>query len=491
VLLIDTGCTDQTIPVAQMVCDELGLPLTLLEEPWVGHAHNRSILLERVRETGVDYCLMMDADMELSIEGELPVFEADEYMLPIRDRGLVYPLPLLTATRRAFRYEGVAHSYLACDGPIDGVILNQLVLIDHGGGGHRPGKIERDAELLAEAVAKDPTDARSWFYLAQSYRDLDQIPKAIAAYKVRATLGGWPEEVYQALYQAGMLMCEHVNYYEGAKLLIAAADLKHNRAEALRALAGCTKSVADKVPLPHDEVLFVEPGAYTAATAAPPLAPAPPVLTAEQMPPFPDLAPRCRRRRKGAPITPAEITAIIVTRGNVDLAPCLETLPYDQVIVWDNSQREHDYKIFGRYAAIPEARHPVIYWQDDDVIFRHHDELLKHYQPGVLIANMDDDWRLGAGYNDDLVLFGAGSLCDAHLPSIVFDRYLQQHPWDDELLVEADFAFGVLAPWVRVNIPFEVRPFSDEPGRLWNTEGQTSRKWNMIQRAKDLQTAAA
>ena len=186
-------------------------------------------------------------------------------MLPIRDRGLVYPLPLLTSTKRDFSYHGVAHAYLTCsDGPSEGVLLESVALFDHGGGGSRPGKIERDAELLAAEVGKNPADARSWFYLAQSYRDLDEVDKAIAAYKIRAGLGGWDEEVYQALYQAGVLMCRHVNFYEGVKLLVAAAGMKQNRAEALRAMAGAAEAVANKIPLPRDEVLFVEHGAYTA-----------------------------------------------------------------------------------------------------------------------------------------------------------------------------------------------------------------------------------
>lgn len=482
-LFIDTGCVDNTIQVVKdTINDEI--PLTLLEEKWEGHAHNRSILLERVRETGADYCLMLDADMELVIEGDLPPLTEDEYMLPIRDRSLVYPLPLLTSTKKKFWYEGVAHAYLACEEPVHGVLLNQVALLDHGGGGHRPGKIQRDAELLAEAVGKNPADARSWFYLAQSYRDLDQVEKAIAAYKIRASLGGWPEEVYQSLYQAGMLLCEHINYYDGAKLLIAAAEMKHNRAEALRALAGCSTSVADKIPYPSNEVLFVEPGAYKRPAEIVQLP------DGSFMPPQRDISSKLKRRRR-LPITAKDITAIIVTRGDVNLHPCLETLPYEDIVVWDNSKSDYDYKIFGRYAAIPEAKHSVVYWQDDDVIFREHAELMRRYQPGVAIVNMDEAWVQGAGYGNHTALFGAGSLCDAHLPHEVFSKYLEQHPWDDDLLVECDFAFGTLVNWFRVDLGYDVREFADNPDRLYQQPGQTERKWRMINRCLEMRKLAA
>ena len=39
-------------------------------------------------------------------------------------------------------------------------------------------------------------------------------------------------------------------------------------------------------------------------------------------------------------LDPAEVTACLVTRGDVDMQPILETLlPYNEVIVWDNSER--------------------------------------------------------------------------------------------------------------------------------------------------------
>jgi glycosyltransferase involved in cell wall biosynthesis len=486
-VFIDTGCTDNTIEVIR---DTVGsIPVTYYASEWVGHYVNRTELLQKVRLSGADFCLMPDADMELVVDdGAWPeVLDADEYMIEIHDRGLIYPLPLMTSTGKNFYYAGVAHCYLACeDGPTNGVKMTGVRLIDHGGGGHRPGKIERDAELLAAEVGKNPNDRRSWFYLAQSYRDLDQVEKAIAAYKIRATLGGWQEEVYQSLYQAGMLLCEHINYFEGAKLLIAAADLKHNRAEALRALAGCSASVADKIPFPNEEVLFVEPGAYRIHNAPPE-----PVQFESNrngvtlMPPLPDVRSKVKRRRRAA-ITAKDITAILVTRGDVPMEPILDTLPYDEVLIWDNSKADHDYKIFGRYVAIPEARHAVVYWQDDDVIFTNHKELMASYQPGVALGNMDEPWIKGAGY-ENTCLFGAGSLCDAHLPNEIFSKYFERYPFDDDILVEADFAFGTLVNWFRVDLGYGVREFADNADRLYLQQGQTERKWRMINRCLEMQ----
>src|SRR6202035_1398077 len=62
-------------------------------------------------------------------------------------------------------------------------------------------KYARDAELLEAAVALDPHDARSVFYLAQSLLDGDDPEGALTWYTKRAEMGGWSEEVFYSLLQ--------------------------------------------------------------------------------------------------------------------------------------------------------------------------------------------------------------------------------------------------------------------------------------------------
>jgi hypothetical protein len=486
-LFIDTGCTDKTMSIVRDVFDEVALPLSTFESEWKGHAHNRTELLEKTRATDADYALMIDADMELVIEGELPELTADEYMIPIRDRGLVYPLPLITSTKKRFFYAGVAHAYLAChDGPTEGLLLGQLALIDHGGGGGRPGKIQRDAELLALEVARNPDDARSWFYLAQSFRDLDEVIPAIECYKRRASMGGFDEEVYNSLYQAGALLSEHISAMQGMPLLLEAWTMRPTRAEALRTLSAVAANVADKIPYPMTDLLFVRERDYKQPGVLPHA-----VDVDVEVPALPAILPKPRPKRLRRKLRLDDVTAVIVTRGNVDLSPCLDPLPYKNVVVWDNSQRNIDYRVFGRYAALAEVTTPLVYWQDDDVIPHPeiHDRLLLEYERDKVVANMDDPWIDGAGYRDKLVMMGAGSICDYDLPHKIFEWYFQHYDWDDDLLVECDFAFGTLAPSKRIDVPYTVREFSDDLDRLYQQPGQTERKWGMIWRC--LQIIAA
>lgn len=55
-----------------------------------------------------------------------------------------------------------------------------------------------------------------------------------------------------------------------------------------------------------------------------------------------------------------DVVACIVTRGDVDLTPILDSLIFEDVVVWDNSIRP-DWKCAGRYLAALEARSLWVY----------------------------------------------------------------------------------------------------------------------------------
>ncbi len=182
------------------------------------------------------------------------------------------------------------------------------------------------------------------------------------------------------------------------------------------------------------------------------------------------------------------VSAVIVTRGNVDLQPILDTLPYQDVVVWDNSERD-DAKILGRYLALDETIHDVVYFQDDDVIFTAHDQLIDAYEPGKIIANMDAPWVDACRY-DDMVLLGAGSISDRELFWPVLSRYHDAHPDDTtSLLYEPDFIVGTMLPWKRVDLGYQAREFADDPDRLYRQPWQAEAKDRVRSRARELMNA--
>ena len=69
-----------------------------------------------------------------------------------------------------------------------------------------PQKYARDRDLLLAEVARDPDDARSVFYLAQSYFDLGDFANAQTWYERRAEMGGWDEEVFRSMFRVAESM---------------------------------------------------------------------------------------------------------------------------------------------------------------------------------------------------------------------------------------------------------------------------------------------
>lgn len=248
--LIDTGSEDGTVEAIE----RHGFQVE--HRPWLNFGHNRTEALQLAKGTA-DYLLVMDADMVLQTDTELPELEDDAYNLTVQDGpGSVYRLPALLRGDVDWSYQGVTHEYLVgADYPqTPAVNLDAWKLHHYCDGSRRPEKFRDDLALLKEAVAADPTDARSVFYLAQTLRDLGQNHAAAVFYEQRISLGGWDEEVWYAHYQKGVCQLREQRWDEGRRTLLAAYLRRPSRAEPLYALA--------KSMLPPDDLLFIEEQCY-------------------------------------------------------------------------------------------------------------------------------------------------------------------------------------------------------------------------------------
>ena len=74
-VIVDTGSLDNTKQVVQNFFDEVRLKGHLVEQPWIGFAHNRTEAIALCQGHG-DYALMIDADD--FIVGDLPVKTFDD-----------------------------------------------------------------------------------------------------------------------------------------------------------------------------------------------------------------------------------------------------------------------------------------------------------------------------------------------------------------------------------------------------------------------------
>jgi glycosyltransferase involved in cell wall biosynthesis len=274
-VIVDTGSTDGTQDV--IGAHFAGMPGTLYERPWRDFGTNRSEAISLARAHG-DYVIVMDADHVLHAPAGFR-FEHlvdDAYYIRHRYAGIEYGLPILLATRIPWRYEGVLHEYVTADVPHRVVTLDgPWVDVRHEGARSRdPQTYLKDAQVLRDALEKEPGNARYAFYLAQTLKDAGLLEQAFNAFIERATMQGFDEETWHARYQAAQI-AERLgrDASEVTHAYLQAYNARPQRAEPLVQLARFHRErqqwplahlfarAASAIPRPADH-LFVEEAVY-------------------------------------------------------------------------------------------------------------------------------------------------------------------------------------------------------------------------------------
>ena len=237
--ILDTGSADGTQDIIREHLRDL--PGALFEAPWKGFAASRNEAMEYARGRA-DYLLFIDADDELVLPRKfrLPELQADAYYLEHRQGETAFQRLDLVACRHPWRYVGVLHEFLESDQHRPAMFLQGPYVQERreGARSQDPRKYERDAEVLEQGLRDEPENARYVFYLAQSYRDAGHPGKALEAYRRRAGMGGWEEEVYVSLLNVANLGRD-LGWPDEAVVhaYLQAYQARPRRAETLEALA--------------------------------------------------------------------------------------------------------------------------------------------------------------------------------------------------------------------------------------------------------------
>ncbi|GAA0716465.1 glycosyltransferase [Dokdonella soli] len=278
--IVDTGSSDGT---QSLIRDLLAdLPGALIERPWVDFASNRNQALELARQYG-DYALILDADeiIEIDRAARFPGhLDAPAYYVNQRlaDSEFEYRSAKLLRHDAGWRWHGVLHEYPAVDPQPRIELLDGLRVCSFpdGARSQRPQreKYLADAKVLEAALRQEPDNARYAFYLAQSLRDAGENVRALDAYRRRAAMGGWDEEVWYARFQiAAMLERLAAGEAEIINAYLAAYETRATRAEPLCELARFLRlrhryasaylhaRAAAELPLPAD-LLFLDLSVY-------------------------------------------------------------------------------------------------------------------------------------------------------------------------------------------------------------------------------------
>lgn len=278
--ILDTGSTDDTIGLIEEWGARHGIKGLVGRGAFVNFSQARNQALDMARSWHAlpttpwfDYFLLADADMELVQEIPALAFtslRADAYMMVQKAGGGSYSNVRLLSVTSPAKYVGVTHEYLDVAGV--GTIAGAH-FVDHADGSNRADKFSRDIRLLNEDLTRDPENPRTWFYLANTYRDKGDLAAAERCYRKRIALGGWDEEVWNA--QVNLANTLEAQGLEDAwlKEALKAYQLRPTRAEPLHAVAKHYRNngenalatlFAEKgltIPKPND-LLFLEDWVY-------------------------------------------------------------------------------------------------------------------------------------------------------------------------------------------------------------------------------------
>jgi glycosyltransferase involved in cell wall biosynthesis len=236
-MIVDTGSTDRTKEIIQQTLADLSGQI--IDRPWVSFGHNRSEALA-LCDGHMDWAIMLDADD--TIEGRVPppsgwAMAVDAFMLQIKHGSINHIRHQIFRTDIGWAYEGTVHEYAVCRTkkyPVLAVLPSETYMNTRceGSRSKDPNKYLNDARLLEVELAKDPHNARTLFYLAQSYRDAGHIETAVGHYRRYMDLSGCGESIQERYVSLLNLISLVQDQEEKLRLTWTAIDLCPDRLDA-------------------------------------------------------------------------------------------------------------------------------------------------------------------------------------------------------------------------------------------------------------------
>nr|QBK90112.1 MAG: glycosyl transferase family 2 [Pithovirus LCPAC102] len=283
--ICDTGSTDNTIELIEQWGNDNNIPTQVHVREFVNFGYNRTLSVNLAKDSfkSADYLLLIDADMVLKINKTWSIskdtLDKSSYMFLQKSDSIEYWNIRLIKANLKWECIGVTHEYWECSNSnINRGKINSLWIDDREDGGCKDDKYDRDKKLLEDALKnedlKDGLKGRYMFYLAQTYKCLNNYSKSIYWYQKRIDHGGWSEELYYSQLQIG-LNCERMKSYEraiGEYLLawnmrpIRAEPLQHisslYREQSKHLLSYTFAKIGINIQYPSNDTLFIDYKTY-------------------------------------------------------------------------------------------------------------------------------------------------------------------------------------------------------------------------------------
>lgn len=228
VKIYDTGSTDKTLDVIeQFKHDNPNIDVQVILGEFVDFATSRNVLLDFVDlDQDVQFALLLDANDELQGHDDFVKFVQSEKDKTLENTQYYCSGYLLRQSwysggsvdtyfnvrfirvRHEWRYKSPVHEYISSpkEGGISIRVENPNIILyqDRTRDCESSFKrFSRDKDILLREHLKNPNDARTCFYLAQTYGSLGMQNEAYYYYKLRLDLGGYEEEIYHSYQRLG------------------------------------------------------------------------------------------------------------------------------------------------------------------------------------------------------------------------------------------------------------------------------------------------
>jgi len=283
-IIFDTGSTDKT----KEIISEYG---KIYETPFVDFVNTKNVVLDYVfSRKDIDYVLWMDADERIYQN----IYKLREYAEnnadcvccyitegPKGDDNIIfnkYYRNRMWKNNGKFRFYGPnVHEYCSGEGVIiyDNTILVRHEHLKSDKAATARERFTKYVELLQNYIKEHPQDTRAWFYLARTYKDMNELLAAIECYATYLDIpeNYFKDERWQAYYDGALCWKELGEYNKAFVWLDCAIQIDDRRAEAynLKGLLYYNLQEYDKAiewyekairPIPEDVVLFLNPYEY-------------------------------------------------------------------------------------------------------------------------------------------------------------------------------------------------------------------------------------
>ena len=240
--ILDTGSTDNTIAIIkEVLAEKWG---DLYEEPFINFRDSRNRLLDLAGDS-CHYNIMLDDTYVLNgkVREFLDLARGDNvvhsYSLVIESTDTMYSSNRITQSSKKLRYINLVHEIIDnrdcmnCLIPYNwGYItdVNSEYMSDR-----TKARKQKDIDTLMKMLEEDPTNPRTYYYIADSYLCIKDWYKSLEWFTKRSNMYGYASEVQDSLYYIAVLKDIYLHYpwAECLEAYLKCYESDNTRAEAL------------------------------------------------------------------------------------------------------------------------------------------------------------------------------------------------------------------------------------------------------------------